>query len=195
MFFDILRSPDFKAVVDTLSSIASILAIFTVMIAWFRTARKALKIHHVVYYKHQDQLAYIVRFKNIKSYPVTIKYTRCYTNRSFTIEIPSSLPPNFSSGFHPFNVAIMDSNEHVIEPFGSTEITYISKCKPSKIRHLIFDLGTSHGDMFIKCNKVNYFEMDATVTVNENINKKVFVNKYKAIFYYYWQKLCHWNKS
>lgn len=186
---------NFKYIVDILSSLASLIAILTVSIVLLRIIRKPLKVKYVVYYEKNGKLEYIVRYSNVRAYPVTIKNTRCYKNRSFTIETSENKRPNLATGFHPFDIAIVEQNDHIIEPYGTTEVTYVSEYKPVEIKQLVFDLSTSHGDMYTTCKKVEYVEMAATLNFGESTNSKVFTNKFKAYIYYWWQRVAHWNES
>ena len=92
----------------------------------------------VVYYKYKEKYIYLAKFKNIRSFPIKLNDIRCYTSQSYSIEKREGESPSFSSGFHPFDVVITDRAQHVIEPFGHTELMLESKFEVDHFSRLIF---------------------------------------------------------
>lgn len=68
---DFISSLSFKTVVDTLSSLAALIAIVTVLVVWFKSARRALSIKQIVISQTAEKFTYIIKIKNIKPYSVT----------------------------------------------------------------------------------------------------------------------------
>lgn len=83
----------FKLTVDILSSIASFIAIVTVLFSWFKNAQKALKIERIVIHNKPDTNTYILCIKNRKPYPVMIKSISSYIKPYITVEKLKNQPP------------------------------------------------------------------------------------------------------
>lgn len=77
---------NFKFTVEILSSLASLIAITTVLISWFKNSQKALKVERVVVHIKDDESTFILVVKNRKPYPVVIKSIDSYLQPRFTVE-------------------------------------------------------------------------------------------------------------
>jgi len=77
---------DFKVVVDSLASVASLVAIVSVLVGWYRSTRKPLKIPRVVVHRERDRLTFILVTQNRQAYPVVIKRIDCYRRKIFEVQ-------------------------------------------------------------------------------------------------------------
>lgn len=100
---------NFKYIVDILSSLASFVAIATVLISWFNSSKKALKIEGIVAHLKKEEAIFILLIKNRKSYPVTIKSINAYLKPKFLVEKLRNLPPMYTSKMSAIDLVYMSS--------------------------------------------------------------------------------------
>jgi hypothetical protein len=183
-----LGSLNFKTIVDTLSSLAALIAIITVLIAWYKNARKALSIKQVVIHQTPEQFTYIIKVKNIKPYAVTIKDINCYKQKSFMVEKENNKKPKYSYGYQFNDMAFQSREEFTIQADGLTEISIPTNIKLNDIEQLIIDMGTSHGDQLIICKNIILAPMSATLVLGMEFNEH-YSSKYEALCNYYKLKI------
>jgi hypothetical protein len=187
---DFISSLNFKTVVDTLSSVAAIIAIITVLTAWYKNARRALYIKQVVIHQTSDKFTYIIQIKNIKSYSVTIKDMRSYKKKSFFVEKIEHQKPKYSYGYQTKDLAFQTSEEFTIQANGLTEIQVPTSIKLEGINQLIIDMGTSHGDQLIICKNIILAPMTATLVFDLEFDEN-YSSKFAALYNFYKLKLKH----
>ena len=185
---DFISSLTFKTVVDTLSSLAALIAIVTVLVAWFKSARRALSIKQIVISQTAEKFTYIIKIKNIKPYSVTIKDIRCYKQKSFMVEKTNNQKPKYSYGYQLQDMAFKTNENFIIQANGLTEIQVSSNNILPDIEKLIIDMGTSHGDQLITCKNITLVPMTATLVIGMEFNKH-YSSKSEALYNFYKLKL------
>ena len=105
-----------------LASLASVVAIVTVLISWYRSARKALRIERVVIHRKPTESTYILVVKNRKDYPVEIKSTDCYTRKIYNIEKKLNQKPEYSALLNLSDNLFRNSDKFIIGANGNTDI-------------------------------------------------------------------------
>jgi hypothetical protein len=158
---DLFSSLNFKTVVDTLSSLAALIAIISVLIAWNKSRRRALYIKQIVIHQTSDEFTYLIHIRNIKSYPVTIKEMRCYKQKSYFVEKIEHQKPKYNYGYQSQNMAFQTNEEFTIQANGLTEIQVPTKIMLKDIEQLIIDMETSHGVQLITCKNIILASMTA----------------------------------
>jgi hypothetical protein len=135
----------FRLALDIANSIALLIAIVGGLIVTYRWIRKPLVIKRIVVHRKPDGCNYILIVRNRKDYPVTIKSSRCYTRKKFTLMKYRGEKPEFMEGF-PLEAQIFsDNTEHVIEPFGNTDVKIAGAWSDDVEIKLILFFHTSHG--------------------------------------------------
>ncbi len=114
----------YKFVVDILSSLASLIAIVTVLWAWISSKRNALKIKRVVIHRSEQTSNYILEVENIKPYPVVIKNTRCFTKPNYKVEQINNCFPSFHKSYSLTDSPFLSDERHTIEANGFTDICF-----------------------------------------------------------------------
>jgi hypothetical protein len=172
----------------TLSSLAALIAIITVLIAWYKSAREALSIKQVVIHQTAEKFTYIIKIKNIKPYAVTIKDMNCYKQKSFMVEKENNQKPKYSYGYQLNDMAFQTREEFTIQAGGLTEISIPTSIKLNDIDQLIIDMGTSHGVQLIICKNIILAPMSATLVLGMEFNEH-YSSKFEALCNYYKLKI------
>jgi hypothetical protein len=179
-----LSKLSFKIIVDTLSSLAALIAIVTVLIAWYKSARKALSIKQVVVHQASDKFTYIIKIKNIKPYAVTINNINCYKQKSFMVEKENHKRPKYRYGYQLQDMAFKTNEKFTIQANGLTEISIPTNTKLDGIKQLLLDMSTSHGDQFLICKNIFLAPSTATLVIGMEFNEH-YSSKFKALRNYY----------
>ena len=187
---DFISSLNFKSVVDTLSSVAALIAIITVLTAWYKNARRALEIKQIVIRQTPDKFTYIIQIKNIKPYSVTIKGMRSYKKKSFYVEKEEHQKPKYSYGYQYNDLAFQTNEEFTIHANGLTEILVPTNIRLEGIKNLIIDMATSHGNQFITCNNIILAPSMATLVFDMEFDEK-YSSKFTALYNFYKLKIKH----
>ena len=177
---------DFKVVVDTLASLAAFIAILSVLIGWYSSARKPLSISGVVVHKKESGLTFILVTKNRKAYPVETKRIDCYTRKFFEVEKRIGGKPQFSerlssryavfSSKHQFEVPAKGNIDIRLEVTGEVEIS----------SRLIFSVDTTHGYHELVCSDIAVVEIGKAEVYSVGF-KKEYSSKILAKVVYYWK--------
>ncbi len=130
---------------DSLNSIASLVAIVAALVAWYISARKALTIERVVIHRKANDSNYIMIVRNRKNYPVTIKSSRCYTRKKFTVTKYRGEKAELTEGFPLENQVFLSNEDYIIEAKGNTDVKINGTKLQDSVKSLIFSLNTSHG--------------------------------------------------
>lgn len=145
-----------KIIFDVLASVASVVAIVTVLVGWYRSSRRALAIDRVVIHRKSPESTYILIVRNRKDYPVEIKTTNCYTRISYNIEKKGNQKPEFSKLLNLEDSIFRDKTKITIGPTGNTDIRIKGPSidgRINKIKKLLFSINTSHGYHEVWCKK------------------------------------------
>ncbi len=176
---------NFKLIVDILASLASIVAIATVLVSWFRNSRKPLKIKRVVVHRKQDSSNYILVVENRKSYPVEIQSIGCYTKKKIAVTKKDDLKPEYMEGLSSDDNVFLDRSSYEIGANGLDEIKIESAKSLDSINKLLFSISTSHGYHELWCKKILVVEMGRVQTY-----RIMYQHEYESAFIakarYYW---------
>lgn len=170
----------FKLCVDILSSLASFIAIATVLISWFKNSQKALKIDHVVVHSKKAESIFILVIENRKPYPVTIKTISAFLKSNILVEKCKNLPPIYKNTLSATDLVFMSSQSFEIPANGYTEIRIHTEAKAMKYSSLTFSIHTSHGYHQLDCNQIQNIEMQGESKVFAVEYTKGFSSRLKA---------------
>lgn len=183
----------FKVVLDTLASLAALVAILSVLVGWYSSARKPLSISRVVVHKKGDGLTYIIVTKNRKSYPVETRRIDCFSKKTYEIEQRVGEKPEYVeklssryavfSSKASFEVPAKGNVDIRIEVNGQTEI-------PDR---LVFSIDTTHGYHEVSCNDITVVEIGKTVVYSVEF-KKEYGSRVRAKMVYFWRKILELTK-
>lgn len=158
---------NFKLTVDILSSIASIVAISTVLISLWRAKSPPLKISQLIISPRQGGLRVFVRIKNRMPYSVKIKGLTCYKKQSYQISRKKLQRPQLWP-LTAVNDIFFSFNEDVdVLEWGEFTKELLISSNQYKSSSLLFSLYTSHGILNLKCSNVLVFDKEFE-TLNED---------------------------
>lgn len=152
-----------KYTVDILSSIASIIAIITVLLAWHRSVQKALKIERVVIHRKDSDSTYILVIKNRKQYPVIIKSISGFKRRLYKVEKKENQSTEYDSILNYSDCVLESKDVFEMGASGNTDIRVNGITTQDDLHKLLFSLHTSHGYHEILCSNI--------ITLNMNISE------------------------
>lgn len=178
----------YKNIVEILSSLASLIAIIGVLISWYRSSRKPLKIERVVIHKKETESTYILIVKNRKDYPVEIKSTNCYKKRIYNIEKKNKQEPEYSELLRLTDSLFINSERFEIGANGHTDIRIKGQNINGKVSRLLFSINTSHGYHELWCKSILVVEIGKTEVYGLE-HRYEYESKYKARIKYYWLKV------
>jgi len=150
---------EFKVLVDTLASIASLVAIVSVMVGWYRSARRPLRVTRVVVHKSTNDLTFIVLVKNVKDYPVTIQRTDCYRRKKYEVQKKHGGRPEYSKFFPGSEMIFTSRDTFEIAANGHTDIRIRIAGTTDIPSRLLFLLETSHGYHELWCKEIVVVEI------------------------------------
>ena len=177
---------EYKVIADTLASLASFVAIVSVMIGWYCSARKPLRIKRVVVHKKGDETSFILEVKNVKPFPVTIINLECYRTKKYEIQKKLGGKPEYYESF-PLNERLSYSNQlFEIGSNGHTNIKITSNAKLDIPEKLLFLFKTSHGFHELWCKNISIVDI-GKVDVYGVEYKHDYDSKFKAKLLYYWK--------
>lgn len=169
----------YKFIVDILSSLASLLAIVTVLWAWISSKRNALSIKRVVIHQSENTSNYILEVENTKPYSVEIKNTRCFTKKNYKVEQVNNCFPSFHTAYSYTDSPFLSDEKHVIEANGFTDIRFLECSNLTKVKELIFLMDTSHGSHSLKCKNITVVKMGSQVFGMEAMEE--YDSRFKAV--------------
>lgn len=186
--------PQFKMFVDIVSSLASIVAIVSVLYSWLKSKEDPLTLDRIVIHRNEKYSNYIVGVKNRKPYPVKILATKCYTKRKFHVEQKSNNKLYFSGILSLENLVFEDLSVFEIGANGSEFLKFNEKRKLNDdIEKLLFLFETSHGYHDLSCKDIISVDIGTTNNVGIKYNE-MFDSKSKAMIQYYKLKIQHFFK-
>jgi len=178
----------FKVIVDTLASLSAFIAIVSVMVGWYRSARKPLKIVRTVIHKENDKATFILVVKSVKEYPVAIKRLDCYRRKKYEVQKKEGGKPEYSVVFAGSEMIFGSKETFQIAANGHTDIR-VSEVGFSDVpSKLLFLLETSHGYHELWCKDVTTVELGKTEVYSLEYGYE-FESKWPAKAVYYWKKL------
>lgn len=179
---------EYKVLADTLASVAAFVAIVSVMVSWYRSATKPLKITRVVVHRKEDETTFILVVKNVKPYPVTIKRTDCYRRKKHQVQKKLGGKPEYSELFPGSEMLSTSRQAFEIAANGYTDIRIAGARNLDIPEKLLFLLETSHGYHELWCKDVSIVEI-GKVDVYSVEYKYDHESKRRAKALYYWKLL------
>lgn len=177
---------EYKIIADTLASFASFVAIVSVMVGWYRSARKPLKITRVVVHRKKDETTFILVVKNVKPYPVTIKRVDCYRRKKYEVQKKSEGRPEYSALYPGSEILFTNVQEFEIAANGHTDIRITVASNIDAPEKFLFLLETSHGHHELWCKHISIVEI-GKVDVYDLEYRLDYNSKYRAKAMYYWK--------
>lgn len=183
----------FKVVMDTLASLAALIAILSVLVGWYSSARKPISISRVVVHKEDSGLTYILVTKNRKSYPVETKRIDCFSKKIFEVEQRVGEKPAYAERLSSRYAVFSSTPSFEVPAKGDLDIR-IEVAKQAEIPdRLIFSIDTTHGYHELYCNDITVVEIGKTEVYSVDF-KKEYGSKSFAKIMYYWRRILELTK-
>ncbi|EGR0744088.1 hypothetical protein [Vibrio cholerae] len=181
---------DFKFTVDVLSSAASLIAISTVLIAWYIEKQNPLLVKKILIHVKENEKVYNLYIKNRRGYPVTIKIVRCFIKKKFRVEKINSGSVELLTSFPIEGYIFESTNKTVIEPNGYTTVTYKTNNYIEDAQNYMFLIDSSHGHFETHCHNIHKVTFDTIVSGIETA--KEFESKRLAYWFCFRLKIKQW---
>lgn len=178
----------FKVIVDTMASLASFIAITSVMVGWYRSGRKPLKIKRVIVHKDIKHSTFILETINRKDYPVFISRADCYRKKIFEVMKKKGGSPEYAERLSSREAIFMGGHKFEVPAKACTPLSIKISGNPSVPKHLIFSLDTSHGYHELTCKNITEVDI-GKVKVYSAEYKKEYDYKAVAKCVFYWKTL------
>jgi len=179
---------EYKVIADTLASVAAFVAIVSVMVSWYRNARRPLKITRAVIHSKEREKTFILVIKNVKPYPVTINRTECYRKKKYEIQKKLGGRPEYSALFPRSEQLFVSGQTFEIAANGHTDIRFSASVDSDIPKKLLFLLETSHGYHQLWCKDITTVEIEK-VDVYSVEYRLDYSTKCRAKAIYYWKFL------
>ena len=177
---------DFKALVDILASLAAIVAVVSVLVGWYRSARKPLKIVRVVVHKTKNDMTFILVTKNRQPYPVTTKRVDCYKRKIFEVQKKAGGKPEYSERLSSREGLFMGSSEFEVPANANTDLRIKVTGTADIPNRLLFSVDTSHGYHELWCDDISVLEVGKTEVYSVDY-KNEYRSKMAAKVMYRWR--------
>jgi len=177
---------NFKVVVDTLASLASLVAILSVLVGWYRSARKPLKIVRVVVHKKPTSMTFILVTRNRQQYPVFTKRIDCFKRKIFEVEKKTGGKPQYSERLSSRESLFMGSFKFEIPANGNIDLRIEVTGTPDVPDSLLFSVDTSHGYHELRCNDICIVDIGKAEVYTVDY-KNVYNSKAAAKSVFYWK--------
>jgi len=155
---------EFKIIVDTLASIASLIAIISVMISWYRSNRKPLKIRRIVV--HRDDVLrddvhsiFILVIENRQNYPVFITRSDCYKRKKFEVMKKNGKFPEYAEHLSTSEMLFTNSDQFEVPARAYTNLKIKVSGTHEVPKSLLFLLVTSHGYHELTCKDISVVDI------------------------------------
>jgi hypothetical protein len=145
---------EFKTVVDTLASTASLAAIISVSVGWYRSCRKPLTVKKVVIHREDEYSTFIIVTENRQNYPVTITRLDCYKRKIYEVMKRNERFPEYSEHLSSKEVIFNNSNAFEVPAMAYTDLRIKVMGSPEIPKSLIFSMDTSHGYHELTCKDI-----------------------------------------
>lgn len=153
---------DFKTFFDILASFAAIVAIVSVMVEWYRSSRKPLKIVRVVVHKTPEDMRFILVTKNRQPYPVTTKRIDCYKRKIFEVQKKVGGEPEYSERLSSREMLFMGRSDFEVPANANTDLRITVPGAADIPNRLLFSMETSHGYHELWCDEISVLEVGRT---------------------------------
>ena len=150
----------FKFMVDILSSIASFVAIVTVLYSWRISKLPPLKVSQLIISPKQNKLRVFIRILNRKLYPVVIKSITCYKKQKYQINKKKLERPQLWPLTDVSDKLFAVNEEAEIPELGQFSKEVHIDATLSDAKSLFFSVHTSHGILRLKCKNVYIFDKE-----------------------------------
>lgn len=178
----------FKVVVDTLASLAALVAILSVLVGWYSSSRKPLSISRVVIHKKDSGLTYIIVTKNRKPYPVETKRIECFSKKTFEIEQRAGEKPEYHEKLSCRYAVFSSKASFEVPAKGNIDIRLETDGLTDIPDHLVFSIDTTHGYHEISCNDITVVEIGKIAVYSVEF-KKEYRSKSRAKMVYFWRRV------
>jgi len=176
----------FKTFVDILASLAAIVAIISVLVGWYRSTRKPLKIVRVVVHKASEDMTFILVTKNRQPYPVTTKRIDCYRRKIFEVQKKFGGEPEYSERLSSREALFMGKSEFEVPANANTDLRIKVTGTADIPNRLLFSMDTSHGYHELWCDEISVLEVGRTEVYSVDY-KKEYKSKLAAKVMYRWR--------
>jgi hypothetical protein len=184
---------DVKVILDTLVSLAALIAIFSGLVGWYSSARKPLSISRVVVHKKDSSLTFILVTKNRKSYPVETKRIDCFSKKIFEVEQRAGERPEYAERLSSRYAVFSSRHSSEVPAKGNLDIRIEVTGQAEVFDRLIFSVDTTHGYHELVCNDIAVLEIGKTEVYTVNF-KKGYDSKSLAKMMYYWRRILELTK-
>lgn len=144
----------FTVIVDSLSSVAAIVAIATVLVAWFRSRRPPVDIPRVIISPRGTHLRAFVEIKNTRLYPITINSFACYRKSTYKIHKKKNEKPSLYPSFDVANRLFVREEPIQLTELGEYTGEFYFGDHDYNPKRMIFIFHTSHGHFHQKPRNV-----------------------------------------
>lgn len=181
-------SLSFKYMVDLLSSVASIVAIVSVLVAWYQSRRKPLKIKRVLVHQKEKSTRVFLYLINRAAYPVNIKSIKCFKKISYQVLQKNDYCPERVQQLDYKDFIFQTQQKDEIEAFANCHVVVdIGHLVQVDSKQLILSLQTSHGYHLLKVNDIDVVRMGVASAAYLVPFEKVFDSSIKARLYHFFK--------
>lgn len=154
--FNIQSAETFKLTVDILSSIASIVAIATVLYAWWSAKKKPLKVSYFNVIPTNDGMyQYYFEIQNIRNYPITIYNLLFYSGYTVIVNKELNRLPQYRKVLESDRLLFNIEETAKIGEFGVFKpVPFITKIGSEELKSVVALIYTSHGRLELEFNNV-----------------------------------------
>ena len=177
---------DFKTFVDILASFAAIVAIVSVMVKWYQSSRKPLKIVRVVVHKTAEDMTFILVTKNRQPYPVTTKRIDCYKRKIFEVQKKVGGEPEYSERLSSREMLFMGRSDFEVPANTNTDLRIKVPGTADIPNRLLFSMDTSHGYHELWCDEISVLEVGRTEVYRVDYMDE-YKSKVAAKVMYHWR--------
>jgi hypothetical protein len=173
---------------DTLASTASFIAITSVLIGWYQSARKPLKIKRVIVHTDDDGSTFILETINCKDYQVSINRIDCYRRKIYEIMKKTGSSPEYSEHLTSRDAIFMTWDSFEVPAKAFTHLRINKPGKEPLPKQLIFTLHTSHGYHELRCSNITEVEGNNLEVFSVDYRNE-YNSKISAKTVFYWRTL------
>lgn len=177
---------DLKLIVDILASVASIVAIASVMLGWHRSARKPLIISRVVVHRKSAESTFILVVKNRQPYPVVIHQINCYKKKIFVVEKRKGGRPEYSGKLSSQEALFISNSDFLVPPSAHTDFRIKVSGAPDIPNSIVFSVETSHGYHDLSCKNITLVDVGSHEAYAMEYSNQ-YESEARAKFVFYWQ--------
>lgn len=153
-----------KSIVDILSSLASIVAIVTVLYAWWNNNRPGVRIKSLIIHRLENQTRLYLRLANERAYPITIENFTCYEKLTYQTTILESGSPSTWPTLHQELKFYTHTTKTELTEMGEVSLPIIIDKDLRHLKYVYFSFNTSHGTIAFKFSKIKFFTGYAVIT-------------------------------